>query len=140
MPSKCKERERLLESGVADVPALPVGAVRGYLCFRCFEQSDNILKCAACKRAGYCSKFCQKLDWSAVHKNQCKVLGRINEIDLEDYKESRTWDQYRGSLVGLPNSCYLDYWLIESVASICARCTRHDAYQGYDIHRPVSQR
>lgn len=101
MPSKCKERERLLELGGVDVPALPVGAVRGHLCFRCFEPSEVILKCAACKRAGYCSKFCQKLDWSAIHKKQCKILGRINDIDLEDYKDSRTWDEYRAALVRL---------------------------------------
>lgn len=108
MPSKCKERERLFESGVADIPALPVGAVRGLLCFRCFEPSDTISKCAACKRAGYCSKSCQKLDWFAVHKKQCKILGRINEIDLEDYKETRTWDEYRASLVGFPKrSCLM---------------------------------
>jgi splicing suppressor protein 51 len=99
MPNKCKERERILASGAVDVPALPVGAVRGLLCFRCFEPSNKILKCGACKRAGYCSQSCQKLDWAAVHKTQCKVLRRINEIDLEDYKESRTWDEYRLLLV-----------------------------------------
>jgi len=103
MPRKCKERERILASGAVDIPALPVGAVRGILCFRCFEPTDKILKCAACKRAGYCSQECQRLDWSALHKKQCKVLRRINEIDLEDYKESRTWDDYRGLLVVMPN-------------------------------------
>ncbi|KAF2833590.1 hypothetical protein CC86DRAFT_338987 [Ophiobolus disseminans] len=99
MPSKCKERERILASGVVDVPALPVGAVRGILCFRCFEPSEKILKCGACRRAGYCSKECQRLDWSAIHKKQCKTLQRINEIDVEDYQDSRTWDDYRRFLL-----------------------------------------
>jgi splicing suppressor protein 51 len=95
MPAKCKQRERILASGGADVPALPLGAVRGHLCFRCFEHSDQILKCAGCRRAGYCSQACQKLDWSAMHKTQCKILKRINEEDLKDYSDSRTWAEYR---------------------------------------------
>jgi splicing suppressor protein 51 len=99
MPSKCKQRERILASGGADVPALPLGAVRGHLCFRCFEHSEKILKCAGCRRAGYCSQECQKLDWSATHKTQCKILKRINEEDLKDYSDSRTWAEYRRCLV-----------------------------------------
>jgi splicing suppressor protein 51 len=99
MPAKCKERERILASGVVDVPALPLGAVRGNLCFRCFEPSNNILKCAACRRAGYCSQKCQKLDWAVTHKKECKILQQINEVDLKDYSDSRTWADYRGSLV-----------------------------------------
>jgi splicing suppressor protein 51 len=99
MPSKCKERERLLASGVDDVPALPLGAVRGILCFRCYEPSNKILKCAGCMRAGYCSQECQKLDWTAIHKKQCKILRQVNEEDLEDYSDSRTWAEYRRSLV-----------------------------------------
>jgi splicing suppressor protein 51 len=101
MPEKCKQRERILASGSVDVPALPLGAVRGHLCFRCFERSDKILKCAGCRRAGYCSQECQKLDWSATHKKQCKILKRINEEDLKDYSDSRTWAEYRRCLVNM---------------------------------------
>jgi splicing suppressor protein 51 len=39
------------------------------------------------------------LDWAAQHKKQCKVLQQINEIDLEDYRESRTWEDYRQAQV-----------------------------------------
>jgi splicing suppressor protein 51 len=101
MPAKCKQRERILASGGADVPALPLGAVRGHLCFRCFEHSEKILKCGGCRRAGYCSQDCQKLDWSAMHKTQCKILKRINEEDLKDYSDSRTWAEYRRCLVNI---------------------------------------
>ena len=104
MPAKCKERERILEAGAVDIPHLPLGAVRGYLCFRCFEPSNKILKCASCKRVGYCSKVCQKLDWTALHKKQCKLLGQINELDLQDYQDSRTWLEYTRGLVLLPHS------------------------------------
>ncbi|KAF1922016.1 hypothetical protein BDU57DRAFT_511119 [Ampelomyces quisqualis] len=99
MPAKCKQRERILASGVVDVPTLPLGAVRGALCFRCFEPADKILKCAGCRRAGYCSQACQKLDWIAVHKKQCKVLKIINEEDLKDYSDRRTWADYRRVLI-----------------------------------------
>jgi hypothetical protein len=86
MPEKCKNREKIVASGSSDIPGLPVGAVRGLLCFRCFSPSDKIMKCAGCKRAGYCSKECQKLDWSVVHKKRCKVLAKVNEWDERDYK------------------------------------------------------
>lgn len=99
MPAKCKQREQLLASDVMDVPALPVGAVRGILCFRCFEPAAKILKCAACRRTGYCSKECQKLDWNVAHKKQCKILKQVNEMDLGDYREKRTWDEYRATQV-----------------------------------------
>ncbi|OAK99746.1 hypothetical protein IQ06DRAFT_150703 [Phaeosphaeriaceae sp. SRC1lsM3a] len=99
MPSKCKQRERILASGSVDVPALPLGAVRGRLCFRCFDSTDKILKCGGCRRAGYCSPECQKLDWKATHKSQCKVLQRVNEEDMKDYRGSRSWADYRGCLI-----------------------------------------
>jgi len=96
MPARCKDRERILASGVVDVPALPLGAVRGILCFRCFAPTKNLQKCGACRRVGYCSKECQKLDWTAVHKKQCKLLQQVNEIDSgEQYKDSRSWADYR---------------------------------------------
>jgi hypothetical protein len=99
MPAKCKQRERILASGAVDVPTLPLGAVRGVLCFRCFEPVDKVLKCGACRRAGYCSQACQKLDWTAGHKKQCKVMKAINEEDIKDYSDRRTWADYRRVLV-----------------------------------------
>ena len=99
MPDKCKNRERLAAAGSADIPFIPVGAIRGYLCFRCFDPSDNILKCSACKRAGYCSKQCQKLDWSISHKNHCKIFKTINDVEEQQYQRTRSWAEYREYLV-----------------------------------------
>ncbi|KAF1951483.1 hypothetical protein CC80DRAFT_496086 [Byssothecium circinans] len=99
MPAKCKERERIEASGNPDVPFLPVGAIRGYLCFRCFSPAPNILKCGGCKRAYYCSKACQKLDWSIVHKNHCKIFKTINEVEEQQYQSSRTWKEYSECLL-----------------------------------------
>ena len=99
MPSKCKDRERILASGTSDIPALPVGAIRGYLCFRCFGPSSDILKCSACKRAYYCSKQCQKADWSIMHKHHCKVFKTINASEQQQYQRTRSWDEYKKYLV-----------------------------------------
>jgi splicing suppressor protein 51 len=100
MPEKCKNRERIAASaGSGDVPFIPVGAIRGNLCFRCFDPSTNILKCSACKRAGYCSKQCQKLDWSIAHKNHCKIFKTINEVEEQQYQRTRSWAEYRKYLV-----------------------------------------
>ncbi|PVI08593.1 hypothetical protein DM02DRAFT_6951 [Periconia macrospinosa] len=99
MPDKCKERERLAAAGNPDVPSIPVGAIRGRLCFRCFGPSTNILKCGGCKRAYYCSKQCQKLDWSAQHKNHCKIFKTINEVEEQQYLSTRTWPEYSSQLL-----------------------------------------
>ena len=102
MPEKCKNRERLAAAtSSGDVPFIPVGAIRGSLCFRCFDPSDNILKCSACKRAGYCSKQCQKLDWSISHKNHCKIFKTINEVEEQQYQRTRSWAEYREYLVSI---------------------------------------
>ncbi|KAF2687060.1 hypothetical protein K458DRAFT_476021 [Lentithecium fluviatile CBS 122367] len=102
MPEKCKNRERIANAGTPDIPFIPVGAIRGYLCFRCFTPSSNILKCSACKRAGYCSKACQKLDWSIAHKNHCKIFKTINEVEEQQYQRTRSWDEYRTYLLTTP--------------------------------------
>jgi splicing suppressor protein 51 len=109
MPDKCKNRERIASAGTADVPFIPLGAIRGNQCFRCFGPSDNILKCSACKRAGYCSKQCQKLDWSITHKNHCKIFKTINEVEEQQYQRTRTWAEYREYIVSeIPASGVVD--------------------------------
>ncbi|KAL5373337.1 hypothetical protein DPSP01_012780 [Paraphaeosphaeria sporulosa] len=99
MPAKCRDRERVASSGVVDIPALPVGAIRGNLCFRCFSPSDDILKCSGCKRAYYCSAKCQKLDWKLMHKKHCAIFTTINNVEEEKYQASRTWNEYREFLL-----------------------------------------
>jgi splicing suppressor protein 51 len=137
MPARCKDRERILASGVVDVPALPLGAVRGILCFRCFEPTNKMLKCGGCRRVGYCSKKCQKLDWTTVHKNQCKLLQQVNEIDTgEQYKDSRTWDEYRRLQV---NTCrdamHIDE-LTGFLVSLPSYTSIPNGSEGHDIHHP----
>jgi len=42
-------------------------------CFYCEskESRDNLLKCKQCQSVWYCSRDCQKKDWSSGHKKQC---------------------------------------------------------------------
>jgi splicing suppressor protein 51 len=101
MGKACKERERLAKSGNGNVPTLPVGAIRGYLCFRCFEPSEKLNTCAGCQRARYCSKECQRLDWAAVHKKRCKVLRKVNDLQVQQYQDAFSWDEYSRNLVRL---------------------------------------
>ncbi|SPQ24006.1 16ce20a4-d59a-4ef4-9f5d-28d34fe9a566 [Thermothielavioides terrestris] len=38
------------------------------------KAGENVKLCSACKAARFCSKDCQKMAWSAYHKDECKVL------------------------------------------------------------------
>lgn len=101
-------RENWQEGKSLAVPFLPITAIKGHLCFRCCKPPKNVLKCAACKRAVYCSRQCQQQDWKMVHKEQCKVLKIINQIEMEETASTRTWQLYQEGLV-----C--------SVGSVCSR-------------------
>jgi hypothetical protein len=43
----------------------------------CNEMSNTMKKCQQCKKARYCSRECQKADWS-VHRMRC-----INHDDID---------------------------------------------------------
>ena len=40
-------------------------------CFTCHIKLDSILKCAVCLENAYCSKVCQKKDWTKGHNISC---------------------------------------------------------------------
>lgn len=52
-------------------------------CSWCFikpEVSKNLKACGGCKIVRYCSTVCQKNDWQAIHKKECKVLKVLPDI------------------------------------------------------------
>jgi len=96
-------REECLKNG-AEIPSLPLLAIRGHLCFRCFQPAERLMRCAGCNRGFYCSKECQKRDWEVAHKGLCKYLKKINEIETKESAKWRSWEEYRDSLVGTTSS------------------------------------
>ena len=47
---------------------------------QCNVTSYKMKKCQQCKKARYCSRDCQKVNWS-VHRINCKKQAVICEID-----------------------------------------------------------
>ena len=48
----------------------------GKICYTCGEVAE-LKKCNQCQRAKYCSKHCQRLDWSA-HRKECQYIAMCN--------------------------------------------------------------
>ena len=46
------------------------------ICHNCLVSSPNLLRCSACKRARYCNRECQKVDWS-LHVAECDISCRL---------------------------------------------------------------
>jgi hypothetical protein len=89
------------------IPTLPLLAVRGHLCFRCLSHSAKLSKCGGCKRAIYCGKSCQTLDWKFQHKNHCKILQVVNEAEAQEEAESRSCSEWKRLLVSIKH--YISY-------------------------------
>jgi len=99
MSSNIMNRETLREEHKIDIPSLPILAIRGHVCFRCLSPSEHLSKCAGCKRAVYCGKACQNQDWQVQHKKDCKILKRINAIEVQETVPSRSRELWTLSLV-----------------------------------------
>lgn len=100
MPSKISQREAIRDSEKTDIPSLPLLAIRGFLCYRCLNHSDSLIKCSGCQRAAYCSSECQIADWHIQHKRQCKPLRKVNAVEENESDDDQTWNDYTDSLVG----------------------------------------
>lgn len=46
-------------------------------CWSCNKVESNMMKCASCKMARYCSIECQKNSWNYLHKGMCKYLNDL---------------------------------------------------------------
>lgn len=55
---------------------LPSAPSRTTTCAHCLSRPASLKRCTACKSVAYCSPACQKADWKAAHKPECKVLSR----------------------------------------------------------------
>ncbi|KAF8155020.1 hypothetical protein K438DRAFT_1987247 [Mycena galopus ATCC 62051] len=68
------ERKAIAKHGKVDnSQCKEQAAVAGYACYTCHKQTDDrdtLKRCGQCQGAWYCSKECQKADWTA-HKKFC---------------------------------------------------------------------
>jgi len=99
MSTNIMRREKIGKEEGSLIPTTPLLAVRGHLCFRCLSHSANLFKCGGCKRATYCGKSCQKLDWKVQHKSHCRILQAANEAEAQDEAESRSCSEWKELLV-----------------------------------------
>src|SRR5580700_7565298 len=99
MSSNIMNRESMMVEQSIQVPSLPILTIRGHLCFRCLLPSEQLNKCAGCKRAVYCGKACQTLDWKIQHKKDCGILKKINAIEVQETAPSRSRELWTESLV-----------------------------------------
>ncbi|KAK5134053.1 hypothetical protein LTR08_006943 [Meristemomyces frigidus] len=83
MSSKASRREEIRDAERADVPILPLLAIKGYLCFRCLKHTDDLVRCRDCERALYCSVECQIADYHMAHREHCKAFQLVNLTDRE---------------------------------------------------------
>ena len=88
---------------------MPLLAIRGYLCSRCLEHSEELASCKDCNRVTYCSIDCQLVDWHIAHRSQCKTLQHVNAIEQREAVNDRTWDEYIDALVCIPNGAVVPH-------------------------------
>jgi len=60
-----------LETKPAFQQVIPAKPIEGE-CQRLQCHEAGTMKCARCKKVGYCSRNCQKLDWKSIHKHVCQ--------------------------------------------------------------------
>lgn len=81
-------------------------------CWGCRAKNVDLLKCAVCKVAHYCSKQCQLADWYS-HSKICQKTGvaRPSAIDYSvAYTTILGWNPYHSDML---------YPVIEQVISLC---------------------
>lgn len=52
------------------------------VCGFCSIKTNQLKKCSGCKDVSYCSRECQKQDWSRGHKSKCKMVGHKERPSL----------------------------------------------------------
>lgn len=52
------------------------------VCGFCSIKTNQLKRCSGCKDLSYCSKDCQKQDWSRGHGSNCKLVGNKERPSL----------------------------------------------------------
>ena len=62
----------------------PYQSQRTHFCGYCFQESQELYKCATCNVLYYCNPDCQKKDWQAYHKQECSGIQALYTLDLSN--------------------------------------------------------
>lgn len=85
-------------------------SVGGNRCDTCDKTRDELpdlqrlLRCARCRRAYYCSKECQRLQWKRGHKQHCRLAGEFCAGDYVRLQGLQTKPEMNGTLVQVVGS------------------------------------
>ncbi|TGJ79896.1 hypothetical protein E0Z10_g8867 [Xylaria hypoxylon] len=93
---KCELGDEFWYSGLghsADSP--PTSDMQSTSCLSCGEEEENLFCCMRCKTARYCSKTCQKQDWSD-HKIVCDFRDKIRSCPIPMNTEGRLTEARQG--------------------------------------------
>ncbi len=89
-------------------------------CFHCHEISTDLKLCSKCSIARYCSKQCQREDWSQ-HKNYCgKSMLHEDVVHLVDIEGKTNDDQNR--LLELKNENGDPLFEVVYIPLVCGYC------------------
>jgi hypothetical protein len=71
---------KLVRASDGSVRRMPLTVQIGKICFWCESAPTKVplLSCAGCDKVLYCSQRCQKIDWDAQHRDECKLKTAIH--------------------------------------------------------------
>lgn len=58
-----------------------VPEAREVRCYACLNSSKSLKSCGGCFVVKYCTKDCQKRDWTRYHKHECQVFKKAKEVE-----------------------------------------------------------
>lgn len=64
---------------------LPNGPAAKVVCNRCLAHHRPAKACTGCKAVAYCGPACQRADWAAIHRLECKVFKRVQRSVDKDW-------------------------------------------------------
>eukprot|EP00944_MAST-04C_sp_MAST-4C-sp1_P003272 g3272.t1 len=123
-------------------PGNPLSSTKSdvYICAACTKEVSKCKQCARCKSVNYCSKECQRSDWSK-HKKICKPPSRwgytINENGvLPDgcREELNPEDLYQGMFLWIDVTKYYIYCKVDKDDMFCSKSRRIKGWQQCRLH------
>jgi hypothetical protein len=109
-------------------------------CRQCGALDVKVLKCSQCMRVWYCSKECQRTDWTTRHREECvryaeeRVRSMLSEEEVSSKVKAyvqRMWlkdERFSASLIAL-------YECAEDVKGVFSLAVDHAALDGRELNK-----